>query len=363
MKLSPKFKIVAWLVSFAGLVWQLHLISDQYFRYPFVTEIIFEIPKILKSPTAFLKVEIPSQFWHRLNETITANEIFHHFPSAEEIHFPMYMHANTKVPKFIYNFVLIYKFSPFIQEIKHNIRKHFLNYVHVRRAAVNFTENEKTLLMVGDERSDGMEQSDYKLELDNEVLQFTIDYSLIQKLDPPYTKCFDYEKYSNSINSKRCLGKCRAERLVKETGMFPPEGMFEGNLSDNITVLIRGVWWKNETIRQIKRIVDYECHLKCERGDPCKEEFYNLNQFSSGNYNYHPFAGVTEIRLFSSERPHITSTYKPLISLIDFIVYILSTLSFWLGMAPLTLILRLSKLDKKSNTFSRKRTIRVGFEA
>ena len=44
------------------------------------------------------------------------------------------------------------------------------------------------------------------------------------------------------------------------------------------------------------------------------------------------------LHLIPSFMPVTRIVYSPTISLIDFIVYILSTISFWLGIAPLSIL-------------------------
>lgn len=60
MALEKLIKVIAWLMSTLDLVWQLSFIVQQYMRYPFNTDIAYDVPKWVKVPAFYVFITPPA---------------------------------------------------------------------------------------------------------------------------------------------------------------------------------------------------------------------------------------------------------------------------------------------------------------
>lgn len=345
--MSKRFKLLSWILSVTGLVWQLHMICNQYFQYPFTTEIIFEVPTRVSIPTSFIKISLENNFIQNLPNSTTSQQLFDLFPEPERVHVPLYSNYNRNVSKFIAFHSVVYKFSPIRKFLEPNKRKMPIEMVHMKQSTL-MTFAGKVMVSVGPSTFNGEGQSELRLDLSKKLLVFVVDYSRIRKLAHPYTDCFDFQRAFGEYSGENCFFHCFSQQMMQRAEMLPEDTKFDQN-SPNVTIFAPMRDRNSQRLSVVRRSLEGLCRTKCKMGArPCDELFYQLNAVDSTHYLHIDYNDVMAIYFCSSDKPDMMSTYKPLITTVDFIVYFLSAISFWLGIAPLSTLLVLGKKFAKA---------------
>ena len=227
------------------------------------------------------------------------------------------------------------------------------------------------------------------------TIKLTFSTKIINLLPVPYeSNCRDYRAIGKTSRD-HCFNSC-LNQFTKSHGMYLETNIADrdelGNsslilipwelktmtengtklttdhfLSDDKlrTHLRRGAKVSKEYFKKLAGILpSYEnhwtmCKSWCGSGDCFTESIVPEEILSTHHGNYSEISNVT-IAIYPSKDPVITVTSMAKMDLVEFIVFILSCLSFWFGLCPLQLAdikvkreTRVEDLTRKSNHYQR----------
>lgn len=341
------FKLVAWSVASTGLVWQLYFICNQYFKYPITTEITIEIPGVIRPP--MVNVVFANEPNRKYRDLATASDMF---PPPDRV--------KCKVgAKMLSVSKHVSQWSGAAYSCdggQVTVATKSLGKVSVVSVSVeNKTEFDQNGAYVHFDRNMAPQEDDMLVialkatqEVGwNEYITFEYDYVSIRKLFPPYTSCFDYAVMQIK-NSKQCESKCQRDAHF-ERGLWHEFFFANQKTVATYPLMQIGINYKlshNDTVREwMREQLPRECAAKCKLGAACFEEYFTAVELKRIRVNH---GNSLNVRLMTSPRPMTFSVYRPAVTLVDFAVYALGTFSFWLGVAPLTLMLKFgANFEKK----------------
>lgn len=361
-----------------GCGWQLWFISAQYFRYPMVTRV--EIIDAPNTPRASLSLEFDSyDFNEYLASKIDMNapsttqaDLFDHLIPLASITFP------TVDGQFGYNVTkLLGRRLQVTVDFEQNS-----SYSSTRdvRIAIDPDALAKQFFMpivahkfdslIYDDRFEGGDYLETMVTLEQDVIlddkgnttvyrvpliKVEYDQYNINYLKHPYeTSCVDYA----TINYKsrlQCLNQCQLEYVIK---VFNYSGHATLYFDDQRHAM------RLPRLTQLKRRADFPppdqfqklrnqfdaiyeyCQSKCSRQDCRQEKFVIVRTL-------HQLHNFLTIIYRKSHRPVLVTNYEGQFTTVDYVVYVLSTVSFWLGISPLPLLE--SAIEKASNKLSNAR--------
>ena len=161
---------------------------------------------------------------------------------------------------------------------------------------------------------------------------FKYEHYQLNYLESPFiTNCFDYD-HGDCTSPRNCYEECVNNYTVAKFGTCFSEAQLD-NRGKNCNVHHRNQTMSiyKQTLNRFKLI----CRSRYTKKS-CTENFYpGVSK---------PIANIRKGRFFKFEvgpryKPSTYVDYQPIITLVDFGVFILSTISFWLGFAPYTSII------------------------
>lgn len=209
-------------------------------------------------------------------------------------------------------------------------------------------------------------------------LHFTYTQSVSIRLPPPFeTNCLDYRSVGEFLSSDDCLDEClkrqtfeynivpgdtvidRSRYLHSKMDIAPPDIIEDSEMIKMLAMnssipktLLTSFRNIHATWKDMKQL----CRRKCIRPDCVSERItpQKAMVFSSqGKKN--ATLSVIHFTLKMSEQPLLYVTSAPKQHLLDYIVYMCSGLSFWLGFCPLTIA---GQMQVKVVTYLRRRESR-----
>lgn len=368
---SSYFLPVSWFLSLTGLVWQVYYISNTYFDYETVTKVLIIRPKILRPPAVavcfkrYYIRDITSKLFSGLSEeqamiyvrrmNYTAKQIFDNVPSSEEFPGTLEMHSST-------NYGIDYYQQNLSQiQIRRFMKQNFICYAirlandiqfDAKLLTNSFSEPKFYTLSLDFHKhfvSDYIffftkphERSFYgksdtfaelSLDVQTNAKEFvgkgyiTLSYHYYRSIKLPYpykTECIHYSTLGFESNL-HCHESCLVNRTIEKLGKIPFTCLIDEPIDKPLITTVDNA---NATfMAQLKKIEMY-CDFKCRRVDCIKNEYVPIVLSSSNS-------SVVMIELYASNSPDVITTFTPLMSVIDFITYVLSCVSFWLGFSPL----------------------------
>lgn len=321
------FKLLAWLTALSGLIYQTYFICNEYFSYAFNTEIVITIPAKFELPTVIVKFTVDNKRFQKPLLRNIVQAIPKNVTCTDHKERPFDVNRTVSVSSVAFscgghreidtNSVAPLKLMSVRVKQFPNKSISRLGYVNVDRQFV-IHPVESTLFT-----TQGFKRGAHTIRL---------DYISITMLHKPYTNCFDYATHFGAKDSRDCVDNCVSRLLLRK------------NLWDNTHLANEVIAMKEEleivTSRMKESHGRYKevfgnCTNKCRNGDPCSMEFFatEVTRSETGGDDL-------SLMLKTSTHPYTYSTYTPALSLTDFVVYVLSTFSFWLGIAPLTLMFK-----------------------
>lgn len=335
---SRLWLLCAWIVSTAGLVWQLHFILRQYLSYPTHSEIFIQLPDKFYVPSLSVTCD--------RNDTSQPN-----YTAVGTVKLVKRFSRQISSTSTVYSFLtgvtsMTYLIIPQIKAVFHkrNINYHDLLNVHhygTLRRPHDCTEIRITL---GESWPQTNEDTLIANVANSTVVTYiTYTYKKTENLPHPYSKCFEYQE-----SPIRCTRQCQNEQWLRQFNQILGIRPFNVTLlPDNSTAIVLD-YPESLNLSATDHQVWQRCHRKCYRGDPCTRQFYSPLFLKSKS---HPEYDKLIILLRPPVHPNITSNHVPKLQLIDLAVYIASSISFWLGISPLAAIIYCGrKMTKKSAT-------------
>lgn len=370
MSKSQTFHFLSALVCLIGLTWQICLITIEYQRYDVITLVSLKTPSIVKPPAIaacfFLEEirEIKDKF-----RNLTAEQIFNWLPKEDEIVSELYRHKENsyeiirlskkspdiKIRRFIKQLCVCYGFS---LSDKIDIRFYHLRNTYddptIFRAALN-TNNINTKFVYYFTYDSSM--PDWGLSsppvdqiIKNSTREITLDYQAFEtrRLPPPYvTKCIHYKQF-NFDSISHCFDECMIKNSIAQFGKIPFSILTNRSFS---YPLINENDSKDGELVKLIMSLESKCRHLCS-GNDCITNLYShaVNSLS-------PSDKIT-FSLYGSKAPTITTISLPAHVLLDCITFILSYMSFWLGLSPYGLL----GLIQKRVFLVRERNANINFE-
>ncbi len=164
-------------------------------------------------------------------------------------------------------------------------------------------------------------------------IYLTYDRYRSELLEWPYrSNCRYYSKTSNFQSQGHCIDYCRIVNTNQELSFISSQCLIEED--DRYPKEVRFDEWSdydNQTVKDKLAAIDNLCiNRTCSNQDCIRTEFVpmvrkeiNAKQFS--------------ISVKTARGPDFKVKFAPAINLIDFVTYVLSTIGFWTGFAPLSL--------------------------
>ena len=169
----------------------------------------------------------------------------------------------------------------------------------------------------------------------------------------PYrTDCVDYRQY-DCKSQHSCIGKCVSDSLYEHLDLICG-GLLTTDLNNRTQfVPLNGSLEKtlgfgkhpnyNYSIYvQVSLYFHYECQKKFEK-DACYQSIYS--DYSTPDFTEQ--SNEMTVNIKSGRRPNMFIQFVPKLTTIDFIVYVLSSISFWLCFNPYPFVMDMMVVIKK----------------
>ena len=389
------YKFVCLLICFGGCSWQLQLICNQYFKYDVITQISILTPDTLEPPsltTCFpLESVLPKtnndfigsyNSNDNLNEPIcvynnktpSINEItdmvkigvtWEELPNKTSYEQP---YDRMKISKSFHNPRVCYTF-----DVNETFPGNWSNSITGEEfykidfmANFNTTQLPYTVYIHSIDRTIGSHDTPFIQNLlvlakspfssppppgalgqrgtiggkVEDYTKLTYDKYRSELLTPPYVSdCEHYDQTHGHCNSKlRCIEMCVIDGFIEKLGKLPNLSLI-GNVTSELA-LIGEFDPSNDSLQSTIDHIQWTCAAKYQKQD-CVQDKYHLYHGQKSVFTVIQSDAI-KIALAPSPKPEIHSIYKPSLLLIDFVVYILSTVGFWLGVAPLSILFEIN---------------------
>lgn len=208
-------------------------------------------------------------------------------------------------------------------------------------------------------------------------IDFTYSSFINIKLPPPYdTNCLDYRKGTSFLSTYDCYNECLQEK-TKPLNVIPSTTLIDRKKYNNSTEYIAYEFMLENKTRVMKKSLPKEliqayrtlssgwdrikksCLQFCSRPDCWSEDISPTiistrswtKNFSKDNETLSKIA----LNMLLSHQPMMEVSTLPKYHFIDYVVYMSSMLSFWLGFCPLslvdTIIRRLRECTRKTRNW------------
>ncbi len=201
----------------------------------------------------------------------------------------------------------------------------------------------------------GQDNAFRKIERRHGIAHLTYDLYRSELLEWPYpTKCRDYAKISKFRSKSHCIDDCRLRNYVENFSFIPNEVIIQMNSSYPNMRFDLPSDYENKTIKEKAISIETNCLHICSNEDCVREEFIPYIRKNEQGQNF-------TISLEPPRGLDFTVKFEAAINLIDFVTYVLSTIGFWTGFAPITLtgIKSPKRSRSKSQLFEMIRTIQI----
>lgn len=348
---------------------QIYYISEQFFTYETSTHVIIDKMKIITIPKVY--IHIPASTLFKDNKKCVKGEycttknvldyfsnntfINHHFtPKIGDIFSVCFIRSTVTGLQIPCNHTKAMEKSTTSRSLLYSVQydetnsiksKLLVEYDVLYFLKLNFTDNpsvtEADLILhsQGQDLNQVDSYVSYKINFSYTetfpVISFRYDHHQINGLEYPYdTDCFDYSTIGFKSKT-HCIVLCcefnyrtnmnkSSQFIVSKTPYDIPirNVVAGGNMSCSSL----------DGNRECGSKIRANCQNACYRDD-CIKHFFMPKQ----SYTTYSSSNGKNLQILLRAPNQLTTsiTYKPRISLIDFITYLLSCISFWLGWSPL----------------------------
>lgn len=391
------FRLMVILITTCGFAYQAYLVCEEHFRYPTITlvSIVDVQPRILpprlavcfEETTSLFGQSIGQLFRERYNDetSVTFSSLM---DPESNIDFRREAEDGTFImlEKFFINNLYCLGLRPTVTPGQARPLVIFRNGIfrqphhslygvgldtNITQIFFNTSDTSANLLVymtAYDSDCEGLLRSPLFLLVNNTRKEFvaalTYFHTISELAKPPYdTKCLQYSKMyrftdSSLTSSQNCMGNCLYEWTEKH-GLILPNYVIERHrfLNSNLSL---APWfydadWTNEEFlskmemkvkgdkrftEKISKILPQfkehrkHCNNTCHRPDCHTERVIPQRIASLSREDPGPQRKMF-IKVYPTNQPIVIVTSTAKLSLIDFVVYILSCLSFWFGFCPL----------------------------
>lgn len=361
-----------------GLIWNTWFISDYYLKYPTTTFVL--LAKFLNettAPIAGMRFYNPyyldynrslKDIFRDLNDTTTIIEgrIRRKGFEMNGIQFQL-----DSFSEHAYYYVSVFptqhiRYTP---EDMYARRSHHMHYTLTSNLLSGKDHYMYLYIHPYDTDFEGLDRTDlpidcHRFKMKGCIVQMTYSIKTAKLLPPPYdTGCEEYRPRGYT-SKENCVSKCLSEFMEKH-GLAIQSNVIKRREYENSS-LTMAPWyfrtmendtrqklelelkkndskpaWKTNVTKMLKFLPAYKQHWndcmnqKCHRPDCFTEAYVPIFFTSAGEGGPAEFVDEISIRLYPPNDAVTIVTSKPKLLLIDLIVYVLSSVSFWFGFSPL----------------------------
>ena len=373
LKLSLSNNVIwlgLWIVGFIGCCIQVAMITEKYTEYPTSTRIQIKQEKTVFPPAVAMCFKVTRYPNHTIEQLFSLikprkqaisslrywNEDETLYETATD---PKDISSLIKVDKFVKLSFVCYSFKRKIEDrIDYNdltdnferpmfyrIKFHKLHNLDVKFNYWYMFQNRSKFY--GDSTAYAESASTYTF--------ITLSYRRYREklLPPPYKSwCFNYSRERGVEDSGHCFQKCFLNE-TRRLNMYPFDLMIDEHSDLKLTRFTPALFHRTELRNDVKE-ARRKCRNHC-RFDDCQRNIYVPTIVSVSREEEKEFA----LDFYVSNAPTIKIFTVSSLSLISYVTYVLSCLSFWLSFSPVALVSYKCPYnfdDKKSrNKIKRKR--------
>lgn len=379
------YEPICWLICFTGLVCQIYYISNQYFAFDVTTNVLVTQPTQMIPPGASICIRRYNidPITRYLNQSETG-----HMPSTSAIEAQLDIMVSPKemlelspdVNTFFTSFqvhttngyylhdaqvdeVVVSKYIKqndvcYSMKLKQNVifpaefmyNSYFGAHYFIMTANMDQMPLARYItfhLYPSYKRYFGFSQSYADLSRknidhdtgrsDNNHIQLSYRHFRSVRLPYPYTtKCIHYPDWKFE-SKEECLNTCLTNLTIKHLKRVPFSVLIDQPIEYNIFTWSES---KNETLKAVIAQYQLKCRSRCAHSN-CIHDVYSPIVLSSGPAKH------MLMDLMASNSPTIVVTYTPIILLIDYVTFLLSCISFWIGWSPLGFMFDVKRWVKK----------------
>jgi len=175
------------------------------------------------------------------------------------------------------------------------------------------------------------------------------DYIEVELLPSPYvTNCIDYKKSFNCMSRAHCIEKCHEQFEMSKFGRhaFDVHHQIDNTSKYDSIPLFQHQINNLTALKERLHYLTTECE-RLVRNTDCREQFYVNHKMQRNRWTNRK---VT-LCFYPKNRPPVSCKALPVLPPVDFVVYVLSVLGFWLAISPLAVLEWLGeRYSRRSNT-------------
>lgn len=353
-------QIVYYTLALIGCLWQLFDISQEYLAYDAVTQLTIRRPKRIIPPSLVICIDYVSL----LNETtkprvanLTLDNILDISPEYDKLTTNCSRHETDGYAWHEVNCSSAFKVTKFVKQgytcydytLSSNASisyRHLTNSFytpHVFRIIWDpllITQvNYMTFYMKSPSRQlrgncDAFAENTRDIvdaktgESEQNAVWFTYATFNSVLLPLPYkTRCRNYTD-SGFKSQEHCYEKCVRNLAVQEINKMPFSIRVTRTTQYRNLTVISGTDIENVTLAKQLSNLEKRCDLNCESPD-CNEQDI-VPRIIANAKGFKP-----EFTVYASNEPDITTRFKPKVTMVEFLTYVLSIVGCWLGISPL----------------------------
>lgn len=348
-------RLVAYLVALVGCVWQIYTVSDQYFQFTIATQVTIAIDEYLQLPQTMICLAIP----HNLRNQ-TASAIFKQLPPPSDflIEYTILdadesvmidLRRTGREQEILSSVHIKIMLACYMFSLKQPpvIRSEAYKAIFVSILTVNTTvvfPGREPIVVLGfhpnGKKSNSLNvpfqlhwqtlDKNGKPSLINEKIMVRYTHFSSELLPAPFaTNCIDYAIDTQFESKDHCIDVCATDLYLKEFNLFPAYTLIDKPRDSRIDLFA-----DKGTIKRKNQIAEH-CREKCSAND-CKFDRFLIDIATEIPEDY---VDVTSVNLLKPISPRYSIKYAAMMQPADYVTYVLSCVSFWIGFCPLSFIM------------------------
>ena len=375
------YSIICWMISICGLMYQVGNLSADFFKYTTISQLLISRPQFLSTlPALDMCVQMDRYWVEELNRTVAdflklsspVEEVMSSVDYRKPPYFEYTSHVQSpidpmrviKIEKFIknkfgcYSFKLQPEFSTdfdYQRMVKDSAapsrlwtifvnpkstagtnRAFWYIFMHPARARAFYQQGNNFIEVFWAPPVVTTDDHGHPNALNpvNRIIALTYKQYQSVLLPPPYnTNCFNYSLIVSKFDSQaHCYETCYNETIFNTFNLVSTTiPTFEYTHHKRFLIWKPEYWW------YVKGCLD-----KCPLTDCIKDDFIPVI-LSLGK------AFIPEFRLYETNTPVIRQSAVAKLDLTEYITFLLSSVSFWLSISPLDLLLHVTTFGRREN--------------
>lgn len=350
-QMKSLWNFVSWTVSTVGLGWQLYFIFNQYFAYPTSTNVNIDIPEIAVVPNVSIYHGSSGEHKAAMERNETLESVCKLSPHLGQTKYAFEIQGKTR---YATNKLISYALVQydFLYRHQHDLLSDTMVVFYSN--ATQLPAN-GTYYIEAHTKFSAASTAAVDAKFSALITYYVITYELFssQLLEPPYrTQCYDYDTIGY-VSARDCFEDCRKSLAVEKFNQFYFDTFVEceprmkyNNATSSNCYRVDNNMCEPAQLASARANIESRCRRHCFLGRPCYKDITVTTIIAKGHS-----PDTAQFKYFfyldTPKRPFTATVHEPAITLTDFIVYVLSSFSFWLGVAPLTMMSNFRKIVRK----------------